>query len=130
MNYRLNATIKPLVWTEVSVEKHAHSRIEYMVKAKSQFKRQSIANHVEVLIPVPSDADSPKFKASVGSVRYAPEKRAFVWTIRSFPGGREYFMRAHFSLPSILAEEDEMRLPIRVKFEIPYFTTSGLQIRM
>lgn len=115
MSYRLNATIKPLVWVEVSVEKHAHSRIEFMVKArlcsrpllissfkaKSQFKRQSIANHVEVLIPVPSDADSPKFKSSVGSVKYAPEKRAFVWTIRSFPGGREYFMRAHFSLPSI-----------------------------
>jgi AP-1 complex subunit mu len=70
-----------------------------------------------VLIPVPSDADSPKFKSSVGSVKYAPEKRAFVWTIRSFPGGREYFMRAHFSLPSIQAEEDEKRLPIRVKFE-------------
>jgi len=129
MSYRLNATIKPLVWAEVSVEKHAHSRIEYMVKAKSQFKRQSIANHVELFIPVPSDADSPKFKTSVGSVRYAPEKHAFVWTIRSFPGGREYFMRAHFSLPSIKAEEDEIRLPIRAKFEIPYFTTSGLQVR-
>jgi AP-1 complex subunit mu len=32
MNYRLNATIKPLVWVEVSMEKHAHSRIEFMVK--------------------------------------------------------------------------------------------------
>ncbi|KAI6175795.1 Adaptor complexe medium subunit family protein [Aphelenchoides bicaudatus] len=85
MSYRLNATIKPLVWVEVSVEKHAHSRIEFMVKAKSQFKRQSLANHVEVLIPVPSDADSPKFKSSVGS-----------------------------------AEDDEKRLPIRVKFEVRY----------
>ncbi|CAD5221033.1 unnamed protein product [Bursaphelenchus okinawaensis] len=129
MSYRLNATIKPLVWVEVSVEKHAHSRIEFMVKAKSQFKRQSIANHVEVFIPVPSDADSPKFKSSVGSVKYVPDKRAFVWTIRSFPGGREYFMRAHFSLPSIESTEEEIRLPIRVKFEIPYFTTSGLQVR-
>ncbi|KAK5977017.1 hypothetical protein GCK32_001716, partial [Trichostrongylus colubriformis] len=98
-------------------------------QAKSQFKRQSIANHVEVIIPVPSDADSPKFKSSVGSVKYVPELNAFVWTIRSFPGGREYLMRAHFSLPSIVSEEAEGKPPIQVKFEIPYYTTSGLQVR-
>ncbi|KAJ1349080.1 AP-1 complex subunit mu-1 [Parelaphostrongylus tenuis] len=96
---------------------------------KSQFKRQSIANHVEVIIPVPSDADSPKFKTSVGSVKYVPELNAFVWTIRSFPGGREYLMRAHFSLPSIVSEEVEGKPPMQVKFEIPYYTTSGLQVR-
>ncbi|VDN33967.1 unnamed protein product [Gongylonema pulchrum] len=128
MNYRLTTTVKPLIWVEACMEKHAHSRIEYMVKAKSQFKRQSIANHVEVIIPVPSDADSPKFKTSVGSVKYVPELNAFVWMIRSFPGGREYLMRAHFSLPSIVVDEAEGKPPISVKFEIPYFTTSGLQV--
>lgn len=129
MNYRLTTTVKPLIWVEAHVEKYAHSRVEYMVKAKSQFKRQSIANHVEVIIPVPSDADSPKFKTSVGSVKYVPELNAFVWTIRSFPGGREYLMRAHFSLPSIVGDENEGKPPATVKFEIPYFTTSGLQVR-
>ncbi|KAI1708434.1 adaptor complexes medium subunit family domain-containing protein [Ditylenchus destructor] len=129
MSYRLSATIKPLIWVEVSVEKHAHSRVEFMVKAKSQFKRQSIANHVEVIVPVPSDADSPKFKSPIGSAKYAPEIGAFVWTIRSFPGGREYLMRAHFSLPSIVSEETQGKIPVSVKFEIPYFTTSGLQVR-
>ncbi|CEF67920.1 AP-47 [Strongyloides ratti] len=129
MSYRLNTQIKPLIWVECSVEKYAHSRIEFMVKAKSQFKRQSIANSVEVMIPVPSDADSPKFKTTVGSVRYAPEHSAFIWTIRSFPGGREYLMRAHFSLPSISSDETEQKKPIHVRFEVPYFTTSGLQVR-
>ncbi|KAK6043448.1 adaptor complexe medium subunit family protein [Cooperia oncophora] len=127
MSYRLTTQVKPLIWVEAVVEKHTHSRVEYMVKAKSQFKRQSIANHVEVIIPVPSDADSPKFKTSVGSVKYVPELNAFVWTIRSFPGGREYLMRAHFSLPSIMSEEAEGKPPMQVKFEIPYYTTSGLQ---
>lgn len=129
MSYRLTTQVKPLIWVEAVVEKHTHSRVEYMVKAKSQFKRQSIANHVEVIIPVPSDADSPKFKSSVGSVKYVPELNAFVWAIRSFPGGREYLMRAHFSLPSIASEEVEGKPPIQVKFEIPYYTTSGLQVR-
>lgn len=86
------------------IERHSHSRVEYMIKvcvscntgsqfygsvvlmfhtvfiekslkfihmclpclyhlqAKSQFKRRSTANNVEIHIPVPEDADSPKFK--------------------------------------------------------------------
>lgn len=31
-------------------------------KAKSQFKKRSTANNVEIVIPVPEDADCPKFK--------------------------------------------------------------------
>ena len=45
---------------------YSHSRIEYMIKAKSQFKSRSIANNVEIIIPVPPDVDSPSFKASIG----------------------------------------------------------------
>jgi hypothetical protein len=33
-----------------------------MIKAKSQFKSRSIANNVEIIIPVPRDVDSPSFK--------------------------------------------------------------------
>uniref|UniRef100_A0A914W800 MHD domain-containing protein n=1 Tax=Plectus sambesii TaxID=2011161 RepID=A0A914W800_9BILA len=129
MSYRLTTTVKPLIWIEAVVERHTHSRVEYMVKAKSQFKRRSTANNVEVIIPVPSDADSPKFKTSVGTVRYVPEQSAFVWTIKSFPGGKEYLMRAHFNLPSVISEDMEGKPPMKVKFEIPYFTTSGIQVR-
>lgn len=38
-------------------------------------------------------------------------------------------MRAHFGLPSVEKEEEEGRPPIGVKFEIPYFTVSGIQVR-
>ena len=38
-------------------------------------------------------------------------------------------MRAHFGLPSVSNEEDKKdRPPITVKFEIPYFTVSGIQV--
>ena len=43
-----------------------------------------MANGVEIAVPVPSDADSPKFKTSVGSARYLPEKNLVLWTIKSF----------------------------------------------
>jgi len=130
MSYRLSTQVKPLIWIEAVVEPHSHSRIEYMLKAKSQFKQRSTANNVEILIPVPSDADSPSFKTSIGTVKYAPERDAIVWSIKQFHGGKEYLMRAHFGLPSVSNEEDKKdKPPITVKFEIPYFTVSGIQVR-
>lgn len=131
MSYRLNTQVKPLIWVEAVVEPHSHSRIEYMIKAKSQFKSRSIANNVEIIIPVPADVDTPSFKASIGTVTYFPDRNAIIWTIKQFSGTKEYLMRAHFGLPSITNEDggDQWKAPIEVKFEIPYFTVSGLQVR-
>lgn len=39
--------------------------------------------------------------------------------------------RCHFSLPSVEAEDDTSKgrmPPVKVKFEIPYFTVSGIQV--
>ena len=44
-----------------------------------------MANSVEISVPVPSDADSPRFKTSVGSAKYMPEKNVVIWSIKSFP---------------------------------------------
>ena len=129
MSYRLNAEVKPLIWAEAVIEAHPGSRIEYMIKAKAQFKRRSTANNVEIIVPVSEDADSPKFKCSIGYCEYAPEKNSFVWKIKQFPGGKEFVLRAHFGLPSVRNEDPDKRPPISIKFEIPYFTTSGIQVR-
>jgi len=131
LSYRLTTNIKPLFWVEAIVESHAHSRIEYLVKIRSQFKVRSVANDVQILIPVPQNADSPKFRQNIGSCVYAPDKDAILWTIKQFTGGREYLMRAHFGLPSVTDddEENKPRPPITLSFEIPYFTVSGIQVR-
>jgi len=130
MTYRLTTQVKPLIWVEAVVEPHSHSRIEYMVKAKSQFKSRSVANSVEIIIPVPHDVDSPSFKSSIGSVSYLPDRNVIVWSIKQLNGSREYLMRAHFGLPSVSSEDPEhWKAPIEVKFEIPYFTVSGIQVR-
>jgi AP-1 complex subunit mu len=38
-------------------------------------------------------------------------------------------MRAQFQLPSVQSQDLEAKPPIQVKFEIPYFTTSGIQVK-
>ena len=97
--FSLFPQVKPLIWVESVIERHAHSRVEYMIKAKSQFKRRSTANNVEIVIPVPADADSPKFKTTVGSCKYAPELNSVIWTIKSFPVSMK-----------VLLEEQALRL--------------------
>lgn len=131
MNYRLSQDVKPLIWVECQVEKHSRSRTEYLVKARSQFKERSAAGNVEIILPLPPDATQPTVRTSTGSAVYAPELEAMVWKIKNFPGGREFLLSCKFGLPSVAAEEDvHGRLPpIRVKFEIPYFTVSGIQVR-
>lgn len=130
MSYRLNTHVKPLIWVEATLKPNKHSSIEYSIKAKSQFKSRSIANNVEIIIPVPNDVDTPSFKASIGTVKYTPDRDAVIWTIKQFYGGREYMMRAHFGLPSTADVNDmSWKKPIAVNFEIPYFTVSGIQVR-
>ena len=119
-------------------------------QARAQFKRRSTANNVEILAPVPEDADSPRFRTNIGSVLYAPEKSAIIWKIKQFGGGKEFLMRAELGLPSVKGDDErgggmtggfggsmggavgqggKGKRPISVKFEIPYFTTSGIQVR-
>ncbi|PIN21191.1 Adaptor complexes medium subunit family [Handroanthus impetiginosus] len=131
MTYRLSTQVKPLIWVEAQVERYARSRVEMMVKARSQFKERSTATNVTIELPVPSDATNPDIRTSVGSAKYAPEKDAILWKIKSFPGNKEYLLRAEFKLPSIVSEDvdPDRKAPISVKFEIPYFTVSGIQVR-
>lgn len=99
---------------------------------------------------MPEDADTPKFRTNIGSVHYAPETSSIVWKIKQFGGGKEFLMRAELGLPSVRGDDEKGggmmggfggsmggvgsaggkgKRPIQVKFEIPYFTTSGIQVR-
>ena len=45
MSYRLNTQVKPLIWVESVIERHSHSRVEYLIKvstSKTCFNNQSI----------------------------------------------------------------------------------------
>ena len=86
-----------------------------------------------VKLPVSADATNPIIRTNAGSAEYAPEQEAMLWRIKTFPGGKEFLLRAKFALPSVTAEEEAAgkirRPPIKVSFEIPYFTVSGIQVR-
>lgn len=131
MSYRLNTQVKPPIWVDAVIEQRA-TRIDYVVKARTQLKPRAIANNVKISIPVLPDVDTPKFKCSSGSAKYAPDRDVIVWSIKQFKADRDAVMRGHFLMPSIGKSQDgenATKRPITVEFEVPYFTISGLQVR-
>ena len=131
MNYRLNIQLKPLIWVEVNINKVTNTRIEYKVKAKSNYKQKSTAKNVSIYIPVPNDINNPLFKTQNGNVSYLPSKEAIQWSLKSLPGQTEIFLRFQFNVPTIRAEnsDNSLKKPIELSFEIPSFTVSGINVR-
>ena len=131
MNYRLNIQLKPLIWVEVNINHVTNTRIEYKVKAKSNYKNKSTAKNVGIYIPVPNDINNPLFKTQNGKVSYLPSKEAIQWSLKTFPGQTEIFLRFQFNVPTVRAEnsDNSLKKPIEITFEIPSFTVSGINVR-
>ena len=131
ISYRIESVAKPLFIVEVMIEQMTASKIDFTVKAHSNFKAKCIANGVKILIPIPADSQTPKFKPSIGTATYASEKDCIQWTIPQFPGHKDYSLFANCSLPSLESSDRHnfARLPVSVEFEIPYFTVSGIQVK-
>lgn len=62
---------------------------------------------------------------------YLPDKDCVIWAIKDFPGQTEILLKLQFLVPTIRNDSCEkyMKKPISVKFDIPSFTVSGIQVR-
>jgi AP-1 complex subunit mu len=133
MSYRLsNPTENPLIALESSTEIFSRTRIKYTIKLFGKFKEKCSAVNVEVKIPVARDATSPEVNVAVGNVMYVPEQESLIWSIKSLPGQKEYILQVKICLPSVNRAQMNEALrnpPIALKFEVPYFTVSGVQVR-
>ena len=131
MSYRLDLQIKPLISVKVEFNNISETRIEYRVKAKTNFKNRSVANNVSIYIPVPLDIQNATFKTTSGSVVYLSDREDLLWFIKRFEGQWELDMNCSFQVPTVRIEDTTKHLkrPIQLSFEIPYFTVSGFQVR-
>lgn len=107
MSYRVvpPPAAKPPFMVECAIECWNDSRIEYVVCVQNLLKKRTSAINVEIFIPVPEYADSPRLRAHIGSVAYEPEKAAVKWSIGFFPAGKEFKMRARFGFPSVRSSD-------------------------
>ena len=129
MNYRLPQRVRPLIHIDVQVQRYGNSRVEMLLKARSTYKKNSNAKDVQIRVPLPTDAESVTSKANSGKTNYRPEDDCLLWEMTEFPGGREFMCKLEYKMPTVRAADSKDRLPIAVKFEIPYFAISGFQVR-
>ena len=131
MSYRLDIQIKPLISVKITINTISETRIEYIAKAKTNFKNRSVANNVSIYIPVPLDIQNATFKTTAGSVVYLSDREDLLWFIKRFEGQTELDMNCSFQVPTVRIDDTTKHLkrPIQVSFEIPYFTVSGFQVR-
>lgn len=86
MSYRLDVRVKPLFSVDVIIEEPTDTKIRFLVKVKSNYKEKSIANNVDVFVPVPDDVEHPHFRTASGNVSYIPENSALKWSLKQFAG--------------------------------------------
>ena len=142
MAYRLNLTVKPLLWVTCEIRSHSHTRLTYKISVRSSFDRDYTASNVEVHIPVQSDAHSPSFDATSGKARHVFDKDSVVWHISRLSGQKDQHLRASFNLTPVTGWNSTSaeiagsassltlgKAPIVVTFEIPHLAVSGMQIR-
>lgn len=131
MSYRLSTKLRPLIHVQVQLVRHGQSRVGLALTAKTTFKKNSSANFVDISIPIPMDASPPEAKAGYGTITYKPENECLVWSMKNVAGGKEFKCSATYTLPSVRVSDPNAisKRPIGVKFELPYFTVSGFQVR-
>lgn len=131
MSYRISGPLKPLIWIEPRVERTSRTRVDYLIRVRSDFKERNQATSLAIHVPVHQDAVDPSLKPSHGTATYSPESQCIVWNIKQMPGGKEYALRAHLTLPSTADDSvpPHGNKPIQLSFEVPYCTVSGTQVR-
>jgi AP-1 complex subunit mu len=71
MSYRLSQLeLTPPFWIDCQQETHGTSRIEYLVKIRSQFKQKVQAQSVEISVPCPANCRNPVTKQNAVSVQH------------------------------------------------------------
>ena len=90
-----------MISVEVKIEKLSSTRFDYKVKAKTNFKNRSVANNVNIYVPVPNDLQNATFKTVNGIVSYMADREDLLWNIKEFEGQTELEMVCSFFVPTM-----------------------------
>ncbi len=105
MTYFMKTKVKPLFTITIETLKNSNSVGEFKVVMTSNYKKQSIANDVEIQIPVPCDSLNPEMKSREGSVKYSPDEDKIVWKIPYLKGEDIVSLDYKFKLPTLISRK-------------------------
>lgn len=130
LSYRISSSMPPLIWVTVKRTVIGNTRIKYDVQLSTKFKERFTAHEIKVCIPVDADATKPETQCKIGEIVYAPESESINWHIKSLSGSKDVALALLLSVPTVRPENMKSRCNyVKVHFEIPYLTPSGIQVR-
>ncbi|KAK2942665.1 Adaptor protein complex 1 (AP-1), mu subunit [Blattamonas nauphoetae] len=130
MSYRMGKLLKPLFSVTSQSYEFEGSRFETTIHVTTNFKQKSMTKTLSLLIPVPSDVDTPSFETTIGVCQYKPELNCIKWSLGQVNGKKTCAMRAQMGLPTMSSSKPSaVAPPIKIMFEIPLFTVSGIHVR-
>ena len=103
--------------------------IDVDLTVKSLFEKLLFAQEIVIRIPVPSNATNVKCHTNVGKAKYESNKGAIMWRIKKMFGDKESKLKCEVPLLETNDPKPWVREPIRVEFQLPMFTSSGLRVR-
>ena len=130
IKYRMNCPFKALFGLEINYDKQTETKICFSVTVQTNYKSRVSANYVDFWIPLPCDAQNVKAKPTLGVSKYLPDNNCLSWKIHSLQGKKKLTLNVQLDIPSLSKNINSFKnQPVRVFFDIPYYTLSGLNVR-
>jgi AP-1 complex subunit mu len=83
MRYRPSLAIKRIIDIDSTIERNERSRVEILIRARAQYRAQSVAQNVKIHIQVPSDVGIPKAQCTAGRIEAADRRRIRDFVLRA-----------------------------------------------
>eukprot|EP00917_Polyrhabdina_sp_WS-2016_P030013 GHVP01063941.1.p1 GENE.GHVP01063941.1~~GHVP01063941.1.p1 ORF type:complete len:416 (-),score=52.18 GHVP01063941.1:718-1965(-) len=130
MNYRVSENIQLPFRLLPSVQERARTKIDVSVKIRATFGKGRWAKAVVIRIPCPKITSKVNIRSvGTGKAKYEGHTSEIVWRIKKFPGDSEYVLVAEVDVTPTVADVRWNRPPITLAFQVPMFTSSGLNVR-
>lgn len=105
------------------------TRGEYQVTIRAMFPRELSAFKVVLLLPVPSTTAKAAPHTSHGKAKLKLSDGYIRWKIPEMTGEDEYRLTSSVDMVSTVEEKPWEKPPIRMQFQIPMYTASGVRVR-
>ena len=129
ITYRIECPFKGLFSFNMKYEQKSERRFQIKISVKSNYKQGVVANFVDFMIPVSNDLMNLKSNLSHGEGKFIPNEKAFSWKVHHLTGKKEINADISFDIPINSNPLLFKNQPIRIMFEIPYYTLSGVVVR-
>ena len=128
MKYRVTAPSQPFT-VRFTMSEEGKTKLVVSVTLSAEFSEEYKAKFATVKVPMPPTAATARSNATRGRATYKPAERALVWKIPNMQGMQAAELRAEVDLLPAMREKPWVKPPISVDFNIPMYSSSGVQVR-